>query len=113
MQPAAQQAAAHLLHDLHPMPETFCLGYVWFSKYFWTFIVSIDVTKWVDVINDLTSTSPFTSQQLLTPQQFSHQHIFAFKVLCVIKKPLDQYDASVKIKSNDDFRKMREMYEKD
>jgi hypothetical protein len=40
-------------------------------------------------------------------------HHSLFKVLCVIKKPLDEYDASMKIKSNDDFTKMREMYEKD
>tara|TARA_B110000196_G_scaffold174716_1_gene149855 strand:- start:53 stop:274 length:222 start_codon:yes stop_codon:yes gene_type:complete len=39
-------------------------------------------------------------------------HHSLFKVLCVIKKPLDERDASGEVKTNKDFRKMREMYEK-
>jgi|TARA_B110000438_G_C15409649_1_gene477006 hypothetical protein len=35
-----------------------------------------------------------------------------FKVLCVIKKPINEDDAFMGVKMNNDFRNMREMYEK-
>ena len=73
------------------------------------------MTKWT---YDVFQTSPGQLKQDLNlcgadGWELVNTHHSLFKVLCVIKKPLDERHTSKEVEANNDFRKMRKMYEKD